>query len=83
MLRNEKNTIEAENLEYDKIQNIFIAEKNAVVNDFEKETTINADKITYFKNEEEVFTEGKTKAFVEKKYIFESENVNLNRKLNE
>ena len=81
--RNEKNTIEAENLEYDKIQNIFKAEKNAVINDFEKETTIKADKITYLKNQEEVFTEGKTKAFVEKKYIFESENVNLNRKLNE
>jgi hypothetical protein len=27
------------NLEYDKIQNIFKAKKNAVINDFEKDTT--------------------------------------------
>ena len=43
-------------LEYDKIKNIFEAKKNAVVNDFEKEATIYADEITYFKNEEKIFT---------------------------
>ncbi|MDP6181621.1 MAG: class I SAM-dependent methyltransferase, partial [SAR86 cluster bacterium] len=34
-----------------------------------------ADEITYFKNDEKVFTEGKTKALIEKKYVFNSENV--------
>ena len=71
----EKNSITASNLEYDKIQNIFKAEKNAVIKDFEKDTIINADRITYLKNEEKIFTEGETEAFVEKKYIFNSKNV--------
>jgi len=71
----EKNTITASNLEFDKFQNIFHAETNAEIKDFEKDTTINADKITYLKNDEKIFTEGKTKAFIEKKYIFNSKNV--------
>ena len=72
---NENNTITASSLEYDKINNIFKAKKNAIVKDLEKDTTIYADEITYFKNEEKVFTEGKTKALIEKKYVFNSENV--------
>ena len=72
---NKNNTITASNLEYDKINNIFKAKEDAVVKDFEKDTTIYADEITYFKNEEKVFAEGKTKALIEKKYIFNSENV--------
>jgi LPS-assembly protein len=58
---NENNTITAYSLEYDKINNIFIAKEDAVVEDFEKDTTIYADKITYLKNEEKVFTKGKLK----------------------
>jgi len=78
----EKNTITASNLEYDKIQNIFKAETNAEIKDFEKDTTINADKITYLKNDEKIFTEGVTEAFIEKKYIFNSKNVSYYRNLN-
>src|SRR6056300_285063 len=78
---NESNTITASNLEYDKIKNIFEAKKNAVVIDFEKDTTIYADEISYFKNEEEIFTKGKTKALIEKKYEFNSENVSFYRNL--
>jgi len=72
---NDNNTITASSLEYDKINNIFKAKKNAVVNDFEKETTIYADEITYLKNEEKVFTTGKTKALIQNKYKFDSKNV--------
>jgi LPS-assembly protein len=75
------NTIEAYNLEYDKFKNIFEAKKNAVVNDFEKKTTIYADEITYLKNEEKIFTKGKTKALVKNKYKFNSENVSYYRNL--
>jgi len=78
---NESNTITASNLEYDKIKNIFEAKKNAVVIDFEKDTTIYADEISYFKNEEKIFTKGKTKALIEKKYEFNSENVSYYRNL--
>jgi LPS-assembly protein len=76
---NENNTITASSLEYDKIKNIFKAKKNAVANDFEKETTIYADEITYLKNDEKVFTKGKTKALIENKYKFNSEDVSYYR----
>ena len=59
---NANNTITASSLEYDKINNIFKAKKNAVANDFEKQTTIYADEITYLKNEEKVYTTGNSKA---------------------
>jgi len=64
----ENNTITATNLEYDKINNIFEAKKNAVVTDFQKDTTIYAEEIKYLKNEEKAFTKGKTRALIEKKY---------------
>ena len=72
---NENNTITASILEYDKINNIFKAKENAVVIDLEKDATIYSNEITYLKNDEKVFTQGKTKAFIQKKYIFNSENV--------
>ena len=46
-----------------------------------KKNTIYADEITYLKNEEKVFTKGKTKALIEKKYKFNSENVSYYRNL--
>ena len=72
---NKNNTITASSLEYDKIKNIFKAKKNAVINDLEKDSIIYADEITYLKNEEKVFTVGDTKALVQKKYKFNSNNV--------
>ena len=78
---NESNTITASNLEYDKNKNIFKAKKNAVVVDFEKDTTIYADEISYLKNEEKFFTIGKTKALIENKYKFNSENVSYYKNL--
>jgi LPS-assembly protein len=75
----ESNTITANNLEYDKILNIFKAKKDAIINDFENDTTIYADEITYLKGEEKVFTIGKTKAFIQKKYKFNSQNVSFLR----
>jgi len=76
---NENNTITASTLEYDKIKNIFKAKKNAIAKDFEKETTIYADEITYLKNDEKVFTTGNSKALIENKYKFDSENVSYFR----
>ena len=78
---NENNTITASSLEYDKINNIFKAKKNAVAEDFEEKTTIYADEITYLKNDEKVFTKGKTKALIENKYQFNSEDVSYYRNL--
>jgi len=73
------NAITASSLEYDKISNIFKAKKNAVATDFEKDATIYADEITYLKNEEKIITKGKTKALIENKYKFNSENVSYYR----
>jgi len=79
---NENNTITAANLEYDKIQNIYIAKENAVIKDYKKDATLYSDQITYLKNEEKIFTKGKTKALVEKKYTFNSEDVSYFRNSN-
>ena len=76
---NENNSITASSLEYDKINNIFKAKKDAVAIDFEKDTTIYADEIKYLKNDEEVFTKGITRALIENKYIFNSEDVSYYR----
>src|SRR6056300_753216 len=78
---NENNTITALSLKYNKIKNVFEAKKNAVVTDLEKETTIYADEITYLKNDEKVFTKGKTRALIENKYKFNSEDVSYYRNL--
>ena len=78
---NENNTITAANLEYDKSNNIFEAKKNAVVTDLQKDTTIYADEIKYLKNDEKVFTKGKTRALIENKYKFNSEDVSYYRNL--
>ena len=78
---NQNNIITASSLEYNKIKNIFKAKKKVVVNDLEKETTIYADEITYLKNDEKVFTKGKTRALIENKYKFNSEDVSYYRNL--
>ena len=75
------NTITASDFKYDKINNTYIAIKNVEVNDFEKNTTIYADEITYLKNEEKIFTKGNSKALVENKYKFNSKNVTYYRNL--
>ena len=77
------NSITATNLEYDKIQNIFEANGNVKYIDGLKDTIITSDKATNLKNDEEIFTNGITKGLVEKKYIFDSENVNYKRNISE
>ena len=73
------NTITASDFKYDKINNTYIAIKNVEVNDFEKNTTIYADKTTYLKNEEKIYTKGKTITLIENKYKFNSKNVSYFR----
>ena len=80
---NENNIITAKKLKYDKVKNIFIAEHNAVIEDFQKNSKIYADEITYLKNEEKVYTSGETRALIEEKYIFNSENVLYLREIEE
>jgi LPS-assembly protein len=54
--------IKAKNFEYDKIKNILIAFGDVEIIDEEENILIKSQKITYLKNEEIVFTNGKSKA---------------------
>jgi len=80
---NPKNSITADDLIYDKTKNIFNAKKNVEVIDHEKDTIINSENISYFKNIEKVYSSGETKVFVEKKYEFQSSDVTLLRNTSE
>ena len=71
----ENNNIRANELEYDKNLNTFKAKKNAEIHDFDKDTKIYADEISYIKKEEKIFTKGKTRALVQKKYKFNSSDI--------
>ena len=51
---------------YNKITNILEVIGNVKFIDKQKDTVINSDKATYLKNDEIVFTEGKTTAIIEK-----------------
>ena len=68
-------TITAHKFDYDKNLNIVIATGNVKIVDTKRDYIIFAKKITYFRNEEKIITEGKTKAIIESKYIFNSKNV--------
>ena len=68
-------TITAHKFNYDKNLNIVIATGNVKIVDTKRDYIIFAKKITYFRNEEKIITEGKTKTIIESKYIFNSKNV--------
>ncbi|WP_428080529.1 LPS-assembly protein LptD [Candidatus Pelagibacter sp.] len=80
---NENNIITASNFKFDKIQNILIADENVKFLDKEKNTEIFSNKATYLKNDEVVFTEGKTSAIIEERYEFISKNIRYNKKINQ
>ena len=75
----ENNSISANELEYDKNLNTFKAKKNAEIHDHSKDTKIYADEISYIKGEEKIYTRGETRALVQKKYKFNSSDVDYSR----
>ena len=75
----ENNNIRANELEYDKNLNTFKAKKNAEIHDYSKDAKIYADEISYIKDEEKIFTRGETRALVQKKYKFNSSDVDYSR----
>jgi len=64
---NENNVITADKFNFDKIKNILKAENNVKFEDKKEQTLIFSDKATYLKNDEVIFTEGETSAFLQKK----------------
>ena len=69
----------SDTFEYDKINNIIEAYGNVEIIDDEKDILIDANKVFYYKNEEKIFTVGKTKVFVKKKYTVDSSDMILFR----
>ena len=62
---NEGFTIDADEFDYDKVLNILKAKGNVVINDTIEEIIIYSNEATYFKNQEKVFTNGKSRAINE------------------
>jgi LPS-assembly protein len=77
------NSLTSIKLEYDKFQNIFKATGNVKFIDELKDTIITSDKATYLKNDEKIFTDGKTNGVVEKKYIFDTQDLYYKKKISE
>ncbi len=67
----------ADRFEYNKTTNILSAHGNVEVFDNLNNVKTESNKITYLKNQEKYFSEGKTKIYVEDKYIINSKNVHL------
>jgi len=65
----------ADFFEYNKLINVVNAKGNVQIEDKVKDYKIFAEEITYVKNQEKIFTKGKTNAIMESKYTFESKNV--------
>ena len=72
-------TITANTFEYDKIKNILTAEGNVILKDKIKNYLIESNQITYFKNNEIVFSKGKTKVLFENKYEAFSSDIELDK----
>ncbi|MDC1163787.1 hypothetical protein OAS99_01370, partial [Candidatus Pelagibacter sp.] len=76
---NEGMEIYADEFEFNKILNILNAHGNVEIKDNINDYIIYANDITYLRNKEKIFTQGDTKAIIESRYNFDSENVVLLR----
>ena len=72
-------TIVADKFEYNKSLNILKAFGDVKINDQINDYKIFAEKMTYIKNIEKIFTIGNTKALIENNFLFNSKNVELFR----
>ena len=55
----------SDNFEYDKLTNILEAHGNVIIYDSSEDITLYAEDVFYYKNEEKVYTVGKTKVVIE------------------
>ena len=67
--------ITAKNFEYNKLLNIVYAEHQVVIIDKIKDYKIYSEFISYLRNEEKIYTKGKTSAEIHSKYNFKSKDV--------
>ena len=74
--------IEADNFEYNKLQNTLVANGSIIIED-KKKIFLYSDNIIYLKNNEKIISQGKTKILIDKDYTFFSEDIELKRNLME
>ena len=72
---NEGLEITADEFEYDKSLNILNAKGKVEIKDDIKDYIIYAEEITYLKNQEKIFSSGKTNALINSKYNFLTKNI--------
>ena len=72
---NDKTEISAEIFEYDIIRNIIVARKDVKFENDIKKYQILSDEIKYLKNQERIFSKGKTSAKINSKYNLNSRDV--------
>jgi len=70
-----KISIEADELEYSKQDSKYTANKNVKVDDNLNNVFTEAEKIIYIRNQEKIFTEGKTRIVIEKQYTINSKDI--------
>jgi LPS-assembly protein len=80
---NKEMIIDADNFEYNKISNILIASGNVVLNDKIKNLLVYTNKLTYYKNDNKIVSTGDTQAIIDSKYDFKSEDVIIDRSINQ
>jgi LPS-assembly protein len=74
---NGETIITADTFEYDKITNILKVNGNVILESRIKNYLIKSNQITYFKQNEKIFSKGKTEAIVDSNYKVSSNDVNL------
>ena len=71
----------ADKLFYDKVDNIINAKNNVKIINSVEDYTIKSEEITYFKNDEKIFSKGPTKTIINNKYNFLSSDVTIQKNL--
>lgn len=71
----------ADKLFYDKVDNIIKAKNNVKIINSLEDYTIKSEEITYFKNDEKIFSKGPTKTIINNKYNFLSSDVTIQKNL--
>ena len=75
IINNNNQEIIANNIEYNKLLNIINAKGKVEIKDIKKNYILFSEDISYFKNDEKIFTKGKTSAKIQSKYEILSENL--------
>ena len=64
-----------EYFKYSKLTSLLEAKGDVIINDNEKDITIETNNFFYLKNKEKFFTKGKTKIFIQKEYIVDTKDL--------